>query len=213
MIEFNDPSNWLERRINGVKKAYIIPDDIDKENSIAVDIGSNIGAFPLVNSNKFKEIYCFEPSYYSYNEGIKNTKNINNVKYYQLAVSNENNNEVKLKGYKTANYSGNASIIDSDKWDGDKYEMVKTINLSKIYEIINRDYIDYLKIDCEGSEYDFLMHQDLSNIGYIGIEIHLQLEEKADELLNYIKERFNIIKSFNDGITMHKELTLINKNK
>lgn len=210
MIKFNDPNDWLEKRIEGVKKAYIIPNKIKKD--IAVDVGANIGAFSIVNTNKFKKIISFEPSDYSYDECKKNIKELENCDVYKYAVSNKSNQQLKLKAYKSSNYSGNASTIESNLWDNNNFEIVNTISLDDIFEKFNINRINYLKIDCEGGEYDFLMNKDLKNIDSIGIEIHLQLKEKATELYKYLLNDFNIISELNDGITMHKELTLINKN-
>jgi hypothetical protein len=76
----------------------------------------------------------------------------------------------------------------------------------------NEDNLDYLKIDCEGGEYDFLMNIDLSNVRYMAIEIHTQLgNDKIKELNNHLLQYFTIINDLNDGINMHKELTLKNK--
>ena len=197
-------------RISGVIKAYKIPDEF-KGNGIAVDIGANVGAFPVVNHNKFKKIYCFEPSEYSFNECIKNTKKYDNVDVFKYAISSLSGEFVKLMAYKSSNYSGNASLLNENRWDNENYEIVETKSIEDIYKIIGTNKIDYLKIDCEGSEYDLLMNKDLSNIKYMAIEVHIQLGKKAGELINYLKKQFNVLSELNDGVVMHKELTLKNK--
>ena len=211
MLKFNDNQNWLSERINGVIKSYYIPNKFESENPIAVDVGSNVGAFPIVNNDKFFKIICYEPSNYSYNECIKNTSNFNNVEIFNFAVSEKSNNVLKLKSYKSGNVSGNASTLDSDLWDDTQYELVKTISLEDIFSNNNLTKIDYLKVDCEGGEYDFLMNKDLSKIDYIAIEIHLQLNEKANDLMRYLDIYFIKISEFGDGRTMHKEITYKNR--
>jgi phosphosulfolactate synthase (CoM biosynthesis protein A) len=47
----------------------------------------------------------------------------------------------------------------------------KTISLEDIVER-SGDYVDYMKIDCENSEYHLLMNKDLSKIKYMSIELH-----------------------------------------
>lgn len=210
MLKFDDGSDWLDRRIKGVKKAYKIPEKLNK-TAIAVDIGANVGAFPIVNSNIFNKIICIEPSEHSFNECVKNTTNLKNVEVHKYAVGKESNKLVKLKSYVDGNFSGNASIIDSKYWDDNNYEMVKTISLDDIFKKFNLNRINYLKIDCEGGEYDFLMGLDLSLIDYLAIEIHIQLGEKSIELENYLKERFITISEIGDGIKVHKEITMKNK--
>lgn len=210
MIKFNDSSDWLSKRISGVKKAYLIP-NIFNGTGIAVDIGANVGGFPIVNHNKFEKIFCFEPSEYSFNECVKNTKKYDNVYVYKYAVSKKSGEKLKLKAYKPLNNSGNASLLDDDRWDENNYEIVDSITIDEIYKMIGTNNIDYLKVDCEGGEYELLMNKDLSKINYLAIEVHIQLKEKAQELINFLKNNFNVITELNDGVTMHKEFTLKNK--
>ncbi len=209
MLKFNDGANWLDERINGVVHAYRIPSRFDSQNPVAVDIGANVGAFPIVNSNKFFKIICFEPSTYSYEECKRNTRKLKNVQVYKFAVSDTSNKTLKLKPYKSSNVSGNASTLDSDWWDESKYELVKTISLEDIYNKLNK--IDYLKVDCEGGEYDFLISKDLSKIDYLAIEIHIQLGDKAVELMSYLDKYFVRITESGDGVTMHKEIIYKNR--
>jgi len=72
--------------------------------------------------------------------------------------------------------------------------LCETIDLDKIYEENKFDYIDYMKVDCEGSEYDFLMNKDLSRINFLVIELHDGFlgKEKADQLLRYIDKFFKL---------------------
>ena len=210
MIKFNDNRNdWLNQRICGVKMVYFVPSEFNG-NGICVDVGANVGGFPLVNHSKFEKIYCFEPAEYSYNECVQNTKDFENVEVFKNAVSNKSGEKIKLRAYGDSNYSGNASTFEDYRWDDDNFEMVETVTIEDIYKIIDSEIIDYLKIDCEGGEYDFLMNKDLSKIGYIGIEVHIQLNEKAEELMNYFEKTHSIITKSGDGKTMHYEITYKN---
>lgn len=211
-LVFEDPLDWLNGRIGGVKRAYLIPKEFNNIfTGVAVDIGANVGGFPLVNHNKFHRIISIEPSDYSYNECMKNVREFKNVEVYRYAVGRISNEIVKLKSFKGANYSGNASTLDSDSWDENNYELVETISLEDIYEKFKITKIDYLKIDCEGGEYDFLFNKNLLNIDYLAIEIHIQLKEKARELENYLNDFFTPISILGDGVMVHKEITFKNK--
>lgn len=73
----------------------------------------------------------------------------------------------------------------------------KTIALS---DIIKRagGYIDYMKIDCETSEYNLLIDKDLRNIRYMGIELHWQIgKENFDKLVSHILKYFNNVHNYN----------------
>lgn len=210
MLKFIDDDKWLGYRLNGVRKAYKIP-KTDEIMNVAVDVGANVGAFSLINYDKFNRIICIEPAEYTVNECIKNTKKYNNVETYKFAVAAESNKIIKLKNHCDGKCSGNASVLNHVDWDENDFEYVETISLVDIFKKFDIDVIDYLKVDCEGGEYDFLMNQDLSNVKYLAIEIHTQLKEKAIELENYLKKFFVPISEIGDGKSWHRELTLKNR--
>lgn len=212
MLEFNDDKNWLNKRISGVKKAYFIPENFSK-NGIAVDIGANVGAFSVVNSKFFSKILCFEPAKETYLRCCNTLLPLKNTEVYNLAVSSKSDEIIKLRYYKDTLSSGDATTLDNSFWykDNGEYEEVKTISLEDIFARFNLKKINYLKVDCEGAEYDFLMNKDLSNIDYIGIEIHIHLGTKVDDLIDYIQNTHKIINKCGDGKKMHFEITFKNK--
>lgn len=211
ILHFNDRENWAEIRINDVKQSYFVPENTN--DGLCVDVGGNVGAFSMVHSKDFKKIIAFEPATYSYGEYLSNMEknNIDNVEVYQYAVSDISNKTLHLKPWLFGNESGNASTITCEQWDETIYEEVISISLEDIFSRFNIERINYLKIDCEGSEYDFLMGKDLSKIDYISIEIHNQLKEKAQELFHYLQERFDVIDSHLSGRQKHLIATLKNK--
>ena len=93
--------------------------------------------------------------------------------------------------------SGNASTVYSSSEEN--YELVTTVSLEKIFELCETDFIDYLKIDCEGSEYDILLGKDLSNVGIIVGEIHKHPSKDFDiarqELLDHLSDGFKVSQS------------------
>ena len=66
---------------------------------------------------------------------------------------------------------------------------VLTISLEGIFELLNIDRINYLKLDIEGSEFNFLHKKDLRRVDIISLEIHYDLlgESPSKQLLKYIK--------------------------
>lgn len=212
ILHFDDRENWVEIRINDVKESYCVPEGIS--NDVCVDVGGNVGAFSMVHSKDFKRIIAIEPATYSYCEYLKNISKsgLNNVEVVQLAVADISNKTLHLKPWLFGNQSGNASTIDSEQWDENTYEEVRSISLEDIFTTFGLERINYLKIDCEGSEYDLLMNKDLSKIDYISIEIHHQLKEKAQELFHYLQDRFDIIDSHLSGGSQ-KQLIATLKNK
>jgi len=66
-----------------------------------------------------------------------------------------------------------------------------TICLNDIIERIGGN-VDYMKIDCETSEYYLLMDKDLRHIKYMGIELHWQMgKENFNNLVSHILKYFN----------------------
>ena len=73
-----------------------------------------------------------------------------------------------------------------------------------IFRRFNLDKIDYLKIDCEGSELPFLLNKDLSNVDYIGMEIHFISFPSYIELMEYMLIFFNLTARVGRNIFQYK---------
>jgi FkbM family methyltransferase len=147
--------------------------------NVCVDIGANIGGFSMLAAHYFEKVFAFEPSRVNFISSLRNCPS--NVEVYNLAVTGKLGDVQHLTCEicpATNNFHGhNASLVYGL---GDEKETVLTIDLEKIYELAETDFIDYLKLDCEGSEWDILLHQDLSRIGIISAEIHGLPDEMAD---------------------------------
>ncbi len=103
-----------------------------------------------------------------------------NVTCFNLAAAHNSGEVIKI--FKHAFHSQTVAPMTNidmfraqyPEWD-EKYEPyhnVYTISLEGIYKFLNIDYIDYLKVDIEGAEFDFLLGKDLSKIGALGLELH-----------------------------------------
>ncbi len=78
--------------------------------------------------------------------------------------------------------------------------------------LINTEKIDYLKVDIEGSEYDFLYNQVITNIDVISLEIHTDaLKEKAADLHHYIRSQG--FKTYMAGSGTNYDITYVNKHR
>lgn len=153
-----------------------------KENDIVMDIGANVGAFSysILHKNP-KHIYCIEPST-NLVDTIKNNLKGYPVSIINCAVSDNNSNDNEL--------DDNVSIYSHEG----TYKTRTFKSIIKEYDI-NR--IDFLKIDCEGGEYDVFV------------------EENRDFLLNKVKYivgewHFNGIDNFLEKFTNFRELYLKN---
>lgn len=132
-----------------------------KENDIVMDIGANVGAFSysILHKNP-KHIYCIEPSTNLVGT-IKNNLNGYPSTVINCAVSNSNTDSKEL--------NEDVSIYSHEG----TYE---TRTFKSILQEYNIDHIDFLKIDCEGGEYDVFVEENrdfiLNNVKCIAGEWH-----------------------------------------
>lgn len=209
----DDCMRGLNDKIRYVKGTYPIPDGISK--NVAVDIGCNLGSFPIVYSDTFKDIFCFEASYECFHQASFNLRNhdVRNAYIFNLAAYSESGKLIKIKQHENQD-NGSNSIIEHHDWNTGVYHNVMSISLEDIFKLCNVEKINFLKVDCEGSEYELLMNKDVSSIDSMIVEIHNHRVEKAYELIEYLKRFFNVVGEHPDPIIegcRHDMYTFVNK--
>ena len=150
---------------------------------IIVDIGAHVGYFTLFAAKKATEgkIIAFEPSIESF-LGFKENIKINNFKN----IIQEKTAIAKVKGKQTL-YVNDEDAISNTIYKQNKNldkEEVECISLQDIFEKYELKKIDFLKMDCEGAEYEIIMNAEssiLNKIQKISMEIH-------EEIVPYTKE-------------------------
>lgn len=205
---------------------YKVPDEISK--NIAIDLGCNMGFFVADNHNKFKKIYAIDASYQNFVETLKRVIALNlrnntayNVFCFNLAAAKNNNEVIKIYRHDHNGQSVSPMTVKEmftaqySNWDESKenFHNVHTISLEGMYEFFNIDYIDYLKMDIEGAEYEFLLDKDLSRIGCLALEIHGTLgQEMKDRLKAHVEKYFDVYDiDYDLPAPRHSEITYINK--
>ncbi len=156
-----------------------------KDTDVIIDVGGHIGLFSLYASQFCKNglIYSFEPVPENYNLLIDNiqSNDLNQIKSFNLAVSNSNSN-VKL--YLNDDEAGHSMFSKSSKTI-----TVDSISLQQIFDDNNIENCNFLKLDCEGTEYEILQNLPLSyfdKIEKIIIEYHMA--DSHPELLENLKK-------------------------
>ena len=157
------------------------------ENDIVFDIGFNYGFFTLdALSYKPKKVIGFEPN----PKLVKlfNELDIDSVELHQVAVSDKVGSTIFYEN----NFSGKSSIhsyINSDT-SSNSYQ----VNICSFNDMAEQyDVIDYLKVDCEGAEYEIfesIPKEFLTNrIKKIALEFHHNINDiKVVNLISKIKE-------------------------
>ena len=126
------------------------------ENSVIIDIGSNIGLFAkgITELVKYKHIHLFEPSKEYFDKSKEILKDFSNITYNNLGLSNVNST---LDLYKSNDFNiGWNTFYKKDPNQDENFfefmdkENVKVVKLDDYYREI--DSIDFIKIDVEGYE-------------------------------------------------------------
>lgn len=120
-----------------------------KPGDHVLDIGANIGFYAKIISGLVGEkgrVYCFEPDSTNYNYLIKNTKGVNNITPFNLAVSDKA--EV-IKVYKSKLLN-----VDHRTYPVNNYDSVEEINAKSIDGMLGKEIekVDLIKIDIQGFE-------------------------------------------------------------
>lgn len=152
-----------------VIKEHTFFDDTFKEEITVVDLGSCKGEFinELNDSYKIKKAILVEAN----PTNFKDLPKKENYILYNRLVSNRKDQVIKFYEDPNSPYNGSNKF---NYFNGIEHN-IKSITLEEIIEENNIEYIDILKIDIEGSEYDVLPNIDestLSKIGQITVEFH-----------------------------------------
>ena len=185
---------FMEDKIEVNLGLYIVPEEI--KNGVCIDIGCNLGDFTNKYKNHFKKIVYFEPQKILFDNLQNRFNSDEHISGYNLAVWSESDIELELISHKN-NDHGSVAIksdnINSD-WTDNIINKVKTISLENILKLVNCKEIDYLKVDCETSEYPLLLNKDISMFKYIGVELHHQMGvTKFNELLDWIDKTHTLV--------------------
>lgn len=172
--------------------------DIERGHTV-VDIGAYIGSFSVFAATRAEEVkvYCYEPSAESFHFLLKNMElnNLKNVKAFQLAVSGERG---KVRLYINEKHSSMHSTVrtkDSVKTTDHCVE-VNSVTLDDILDQNEIDECNWLKMDCEGAEYEILLgtsERTLSRIRNISLEYHRVANCHINNLEGFLQDMgFNV---------------------
>jgi FkbM family methyltransferase len=189
---------------------YVIEDLFEKDEygfaslnfspgDIVVDIGANVGAVSIYLAKKYPDIqvYSFEAHPINYKNLLQNIElnNVYNIRPFNLAVSSVDNQSVSIT--LAQNNSGSSSLFIVNPEDP-LTATVKTISLDSIIRDNSIAKINFLKLDCEGSEFDILENSKLIHqilIENISAEIHTYMSSKNKNVDNLVELINNISKN------------------
>lgn len=171
-----------------VIKEHTFFDELFNEEIVVIDLGACRGEFidELNKQYKIKKAILVEANPTNFKNLIKNE----NYTLYNRLVSDKKNEITKFYEDPKSPYNGSNKF---NYFDGIEHN-INTITLEEIIEENNLDYIDILKIDIEGSEYDVIpsiSEEILSKIKQITIEFHdfidNNLKEKTQKIIDRLE--------------------------
>jgi len=148
-----------------------------QENDVVVDIGCSFGPFACsIMNRKLKHLYCIDAS-----------KELITLAKKNIADKNFLNNSVTyINNAILQNENSNVNIFGSNK----DYQGITFKELINKYEI---HYIDFLKIDIEGGEYDIFIPENLdylqNNVMFIAAEFHLNYPDNRTKF-KYFRDKY-----------------------
>lgn len=148
-----------------------------KEGDVVVDIGANVGCFTytaLLRNPKI--VYCIEPCAIALRSLIKN--NINSF---------FGESEIVLLNKAIVNTPKELSPKEIEQMTGQPADTCCTgITFQQFISEYSIDRINFLKIDCEGGEYDIFIEDNIdyliNNVDFIVCEFHPQKNLEAFKL-------------------------------
>jgi FkbM family methyltransferase len=145
------------------------------ESDVVIDIGGNIGTFALTAARRacLGRVFCFEPNSENYQLLLRNIalNRAANIVPVRAAVSGSKGT---IKLFLSAQ-GGFHSVREDRMRDPSRYEMVETVSLKDILDKHGIERCNFLKLDCEGAEYDILYNlprEYYSRIDKIAMEYH-----------------------------------------
>jgi len=178
-----------------------------KEGSVVIDIGSQIGVFSIFAAKRAKNIrvYAYEPfseNFEMLKENIKLNKLQKKVILFKLGVSGKKGKRELILCEE--NTGGHGFYCD-----GKNKVEIETTTLKDIFETNKIKSCDFLKMDCEGAEYEIIYKTPkkyLKKIKSISMEYHKN--DNINKLKRFLEE-----KGFNVSLTDVGEGMLYAENK
>ncbi len=156
-------------------------------DSVLLDIGANVGFFSalIVSKGPVKKIYAFEPipvNIDTLKQIVADNKLLQEkIDLQGKAVTGKPMDGITLYLDSEKELTQNASVFSGFEKSHANKIIVESTTLSQIIIQNNLEQIDFMKMDCEGSEFDILYNTDPEHIRRIKkmmIEVHDVDEEK-----------------------------------
>lgn len=136
------------------------------KDAVVVDVGAYIGDTALFFTKRgARMVYSFEPYHSYYEQAKRNTSGLSNVLLFEYGLDKESN-QSRISGSLMGKSAG-----------GNSGEIIQLRSFNDtIWEIVKKEgRIGFLKMDCEGCEWNLIPNADsklFEMIDSVGLEIH-----------------------------------------
>ena len=179
------------------------------QGGVALDLGLNVGAFPLSYATQFQQIVAVEASSRCIDIATANlaSAGVENVRILHRALGAESGKNVELRRvyvgetYESKDFStALVSNHDLDQTDypgrfGEVEEVVQSIDWFDLVADIGAERIAFLKCDIEGSEFDLLAGADLSMVDCLVLELHYTFlgRDRSETLIGHLNRTHRLL--------------------
>lgn len=183
-----------------------------------IDIGCQIGSFSAMASSRFQqaEVLSFEMDAENFEIAKSNLSAFDRCKVYNLSVCGKNpvlsyRKNKNNSGGNKALFKGSDSYISEGRFDKTKLKDTlaapESINLEKILDDHQIYKVDFLKMDCEGSEHEIIPHliesDLLKRIKNLSLELHGKNKKEYDYIVSSLVKHFHTVITVGNGNLVH----------
>lgn len=174
-----------------------------------LDIGANVGFFTTFAASQFPEarIFAYEPvpaNFLQLQANISRNPGTKAELHNQAVAAQKGQFTMELND--ASQFTTSASIVTGK---GGKTISVDCVGFDSVISELPGGRCDFLKMDCEGAEYDILFNSSpeiLGKIGHIAMECHHldDARQNAEAMVAYLKEH---------GFSVHLHGNMVYGNK
>lgn len=136
------------------KQCYTPPNFFIKEDDIIVDVGAHIGVFTVFAAKQAKKgrVYAYEPMVENFNLLKQNIhlNSLSNVVAFDLGIAGKSG---RRKLFLTNRPEGHSLFCPTESC-----VEIQCITLEDVFDLNNLAKVDFLKLNCEGAEYEILFN-------------------------------------------------------
>ena len=167
------------------------------QGGVCLDIGANVGNFFTAYKDHFRMIHYYEAVQETFDICQNKSNTLENITGFREAAHSCDGECLQIVVHNN-NESGSCAVLDPSRngmsdWSEEIASTTTSVSMESVIDRLlkasDAEEIDYLKIDCECCEFEFMLDKDLSNIKHIGMELHCQKgEEYWDRMLKHLRK-------------------------